>query len=207
MRRTKADAAVTREHLLDAAQACFLAHGYTETNLEDVAKTAGTTRGAIQWHFGSKAELFNALVQERSERAVKKMQPAAGSRLGPLEALRRLMVGWISLPEEDEDFCAMLKLGVLGREMGMEHGEGTKEKSRCLLASLGSFTWLIRKGIAAEEIRADVQPAVAGRAALGVIYGMYDLWLSDPTAFSLKSTAEETVDIFLRGIACEGVLE
>jgi TetR/AcrR family acrAB operon transcriptional repressor len=199
MRRTKADAAVTREHLLDAAQACFLARGYTETNLEDVARTAGTTRGAIQWHFGSKAELFNALVQERSESAVKTMQPAAGSRLGPLETLRRLMVAWISLPEEDEDFCALLKLGVIGREMG------TQEGKRGLLASLGSFTWLIRKGIAAEEIRADVQPAVAGRAALGVIYGMYDLWLSDPTVFSLKSTAEETVEIFLRGIAYERI--
>jgi TetR/AcrR family acrAB operon transcriptional repressor len=198
MRRTKADAAITREHLLDAAQACFQERGYSETNLEEVAKTAGTTRGAIQWHFGSKAELFNALVQERSERAVKKMQGAVSPKMGPLEALRRLMVAWISLPEEDPDFCAMLKLGVIGRETG----DGMKEKSRGLLASLGSLTWLIRKGIAAEEIRAEVPPAVVGRAALGCIYGMYDLWLSDPAAFSLKTTAEETVDIFLRGIAC-----
>jgi AcrR family transcriptional regulator len=204
VRRTKADAAITREHLLDAAQACFLERGYSETNLEDVAKMAGTTRGAIQWHFGSKPELFNALVQERSERAVKKMQGVASPKLGPLEALRRLMVAWISLPEDDPDFCAMLKLGVIGRERTAEPAEKMKEKSRGLLAGLGSLTWLIRKGIAAEEIRAEVPPAVVGRAALGCIYGMYDLWLSDPAAFSLKAIAEETVDIFLRGIACDG---
>ncbi len=200
MRRTKADAAVTREHLLDAAQACFLARGYSEANLEDVAKAAGTTRGAIQWHFGSKAELFNALVRDRYERAAVNMQRAIDPSLGPLEALRKMMVWWIGYPEEDADFCAILQLGSVGREVWPELSDGIKEKINGIQASIGAFAWLVRKGIAAGEVRPEVQPTAAARAALGYIYGIFTLWMIDPAAFSLKATAEESVDLFLKGI-------
>jgi TetR/AcrR family acrAB operon transcriptional repressor len=47
MRRTKEDAEQTRQDLLDAALTIFSKKGYTATRLEDIAKVAGVTRGAI----------------------------------------------------------------------------------------------------------------------------------------------------------------
>ena len=69
MRRTKEDAALTRETVLDAALAVFSRQGYAATTLDHIAQEAGVTRGAIYWHFGGKAELYNALVEERFARA------------------------------------------------------------------------------------------------------------------------------------------
>jgi len=74
MRRTKEDAALTRENLLDAALASFHARGYMATTLDDIAHRAGITRGAIAWHFGSKAELLNAVIRERYARASTRYQ-------------------------------------------------------------------------------------------------------------------------------------
>ena len=63
MRRTKADAAATRQKILTAAERMFYRKGVSNTTLEEVAKEAGVTRGAIYWHFANKTDLFLALYE------------------------------------------------------------------------------------------------------------------------------------------------
>lgn len=62
MKRSKEDAAVTREQLLDAAYHLFSTKGYENTTLSDIASEAGLTRGAVYWHFQDKQDLLNQLV-------------------------------------------------------------------------------------------------------------------------------------------------
>lgn len=58
MRRTKADAADTRAAILAAAEVMFFEKGVSDSRLEDIAKAAGVTRGAVYWHFANKTDLF-----------------------------------------------------------------------------------------------------------------------------------------------------
>ncbi|MGD8779677.1 MAG: TetR family transcriptional regulator [Ignavibacteria bacterium] len=58
MRRTKEEAETTKNKLLTVGVKVFNEKGYANTRLEDIAKAAGVTRGAIYHHFGNKAELF-----------------------------------------------------------------------------------------------------------------------------------------------------
>ena len=55
----------TRTYLLDAAAAVFAARGYHGASLEEIAQAAGLTKGAIYSNFGSKEDLFLALVEQR----------------------------------------------------------------------------------------------------------------------------------------------
>ena len=48
----------TRDLLLDAAEEVFAKKGFEGASLEEIADTAGYTRGAIYKHFGGKEELF-----------------------------------------------------------------------------------------------------------------------------------------------------
>lgn len=48
----------TRALLLDAAEAVFAEKGFTAATLDDIAHTAGYTKGAIYKHFNTKEELF-----------------------------------------------------------------------------------------------------------------------------------------------------
>ena len=92
MRKTKEDAAATRKALLEAALTVFSRQGYAATRLEDVAKEAGVTRGAIYWHFGSKAELYNTMVSETSagvEDMVNRVVAGGGTFT---EICRRIMI-------------------------------------------------------------------------------------------------------------------
>jgi AcrR family transcriptional regulator len=58
----------TRELLLDAAEEVFAARGFEGASLDEIADTAGYTRGAIYKHFADKEDLFLAVNKRFNER-------------------------------------------------------------------------------------------------------------------------------------------
>ncbi|ARO87289.1 TetR family transcriptional regulator [Nitrosospira lacus] len=63
-RKTKEDAELTRQRLIQAAREVFLARGVSRTTMEHIAVQAGVTRGAIYWHFNNKIALFQAMREQ-----------------------------------------------------------------------------------------------------------------------------------------------
>lgn len=58
-----------RRRLLDAAAATFLENGYDDSKLDDIARRAGLSKGAVYSNFASKQEIFGAMLAERIGRA------------------------------------------------------------------------------------------------------------------------------------------
>lgn len=200
MRRTKEDAALTRAQLLEAALKCFQEKGYVSTTLDDIAQKAGTTRGAIHWHFGNKAQLFNTMVRERYAKTATIFQEASAPGERPLQQLRHFLMRWITYAEEDSDFRAVLELLQLKTELVPELAEGMQEKIQGMRASRDIVASLIERSIAAGEIRPEINSQTAALAALGMANGISSLWLMDPTSIDLKGVAQESVNLFLQGL-------
>jgi AcrR family transcriptional regulator len=55
----------TRRRILDAAYKLFLDQGYHATSMRQIATKAGLALGGIYNHFGSKEEIFSAIIAER----------------------------------------------------------------------------------------------------------------------------------------------
>lgn len=200
MRRTKEDAALTRAQLLEAALQCFGEKGYVGTTLDEIAQRAGTTRGAIHWHFGNKAQLFNTLVREHYARASTIFQEAFAPGDSPLQQLRRFLTHWITYVEEDSDFRAVLELVSFKTELAPELAEGMQEKVQGMRVTRDMLATLVQRCIAAGEIRPEVNPQTVALAALGMANGITSLWLMDPASITLKVAAQESVDLFLQGL-------
>ena len=60
-RASAADAAETARRILETATAHFAEHGYAAASVDDIARTAGVTRGAVYHHYDSKPRLFAAV--------------------------------------------------------------------------------------------------------------------------------------------------
>jgi AcrR family transcriptional regulator len=60
----------TRDALLDAAVEVFVKRGFAAASLDEIAETAGYTRGAIYKHFDGKQDLFFGVVDRVNERAL-----------------------------------------------------------------------------------------------------------------------------------------
>jgi AcrR family transcriptional regulator len=58
-----------RERLLDAAEELFATQGFTATTTRQIAEHAGTSTGAVFYHFPTKEALLEQLVAERSPHA------------------------------------------------------------------------------------------------------------------------------------------
>jgi AcrR family transcriptional regulator len=52
----------TRERILAIARELFAAKGYAGTSVAEIAGRLGTTKAALYYHFGSKAEILDALL-------------------------------------------------------------------------------------------------------------------------------------------------
>jgi AcrR family transcriptional regulator len=77
---------VTRQALLYAARELFGERGYAETSIDEVARAAKVTKGALYHHYDGKQELFGA-VYEQVKREVSELAATAFLEPDPWEDL------------------------------------------------------------------------------------------------------------------------
>ena len=61
-------APATKARILDAAEALFMEHGFEATSCARITAAAGVNLAAVNYHFGSKEELFQAVLTRGSTR-------------------------------------------------------------------------------------------------------------------------------------------
>jgi AcrR family transcriptional regulator len=67
-----------REQILDAANALFSERGYDEVSIEDIASTAGVTRGLVHHYFGGRKEVYIALLERLGAQREEQLPPPVG---------------------------------------------------------------------------------------------------------------------------------
>src|SRR5213595_1121734 len=55
----------TKDRILDAAESLFMEHGFEATSLRSITAAADVNLAAVNYHFGSKEELFQAVLTRR----------------------------------------------------------------------------------------------------------------------------------------------
>lgn len=116
----------TRARILDAAEALFSRLGYHGVSLRDIAGEAGVQVALSHYHFGSKEELFAAVIDRRADENVRGLEAA-------LAAARRVEGG------TDERRAAILRAFILPIvDRSLNHGAGWKNYVR-LLARLANL--------------------------------------------------------------------
>lgn len=204
VRRSKADALATRNSLLDAAEELFQQRGVSRTSLNDIALAAGTTRGAIYWHFKDKADLFNAMMERVTLPLEESLQCAAAAhaqcpvvelRLAMLEALRKTATDVqtrrvFDIATHKVEYVAEL-LGVKERHL--------RVRNECLARTRQAMQRAV-------ELSGRALPVELGAAALGLhvmIDGLIQNWLLDPDAFDLVETGRQVFDVYLSGLGLQ----
>lgn len=84
-----------RERLLDAALACFAAGSIGATSLSAIAKRAGVTPALVNYYFGDKPRLVQAVVEERLLPVIAELQGALAAPADDPGALLRGFVAGI----------------------------------------------------------------------------------------------------------------
>ncbi|WP_300273051.1 TetR family transcriptional regulator [Halomonas sp.] len=196
-RRTKAEAAATREALLDAAEEVFLEKGVARTSLEQIARHAGVTRGAVYWHFRNKADLFQAMlkrVRMPFQELVEEIgDPSLVER--PLEAIRlALLKGFERLEQPRYRRVHAILIHhceVFGDIDPLAMQNEMADEACGALADY--FSCAARHG----QLRDDLSPEHAAELMQAMLGGLFHDWLRNHERFSLLDKGGELVALQL----------
>ena len=105
----EATSADTKTRILDAAERLFVEHGFEATSLRQLTAAAGVNLAAVNYHFGSKEELFQAVLtrrldpmnQERIELLQKLEREAAGRALSCEKVLFAMLIPALRLARDE----------------------------------------------------------------------------------------------------------
>lgn len=190
MRKTKAEALKTREYLMLAALDTFYRRGVGRASLNEIAQTAGVTRGALYWHFKNKEDLFDALFQyifnDFSNRLAADIDSASPDTW---ENLRQALLNMFERMHHNEmhrKFMSILHLKC-------EH----TEQNEAIVKLMTQYTNMWHEQLSAamelcvrqQKLPDDLNISLAVIYLKSVCTGLAQLWLANPERFDLETVA------------------
>jgi TetR/AcrR family acrAB operon transcriptional repressor len=211
VRRTKEEALATRHKLLDAAEHLFQSQGVSRTSLQDIARRAGATRGAVYWHFKDKADLFNAMMErvtlpmEESFHHENERQEAPGEAgLNAIERIRLSTVNALRQIVTDTQTRRVFEVAT----QKVEYVEELQAVRLRHLAVRNGFLERIQQGMETAagqmSLGLPVSASVGAQGLHALIDGLIQNWLLDPQAFDLLEVGQGAIDVYLRGLGFPG---
>lgn len=204
VRRTKEDAQETRNRILDIAVDVFNRQGVAQTSLNDIAKTAGVTRGAIYWHFANKVALFDAMIERLiCPLLINSSEREARLTSDPLGFIQDATCEFIDKMQNDASFrhvfeifwhkCEYVGEMATLRDSHLEEGENHIDVIQ------QAFTLAQEKG----QIDRSLTPHQATIGLISLVDGMLYNWTKNPEMFALGSYAPSIFGAWFKGIGAD----
>lgn len=197
MRRTKEEAEQTRAAILDAAVDVFSTQGVTRATLEQIAKAANVTRGAVYWHFKNKTDIFMALYDELHKPFIQELVDGLEKSYDdPLHQLEKVCCDLTIRLEEDPHLQRVLSLFLLkcdysgSLQICQEKSRIAKEEKQQVLEKF------FAKAQAQGTLSADLDPKILTTALNCFFRGIVVEYLENPGEFSLIEMAPKLFGVF-----------
>lgn len=136
------EAAVRRNEILDAAEQLFVTRGFDKTSTNDILDRVGIARGTLYYHFKSKEEILDAMIQRMTETLLKRAGQIAVQKDKPV--LQRLTEMILAL-NVDSELGNEIMEQVHKPQNALMH---QKMQAGLLAGAVPLFTGLIEEGIA-----------------------------------------------------------
>lgn len=81
----------TREHIVDAADRLFYRQGYEHTSFSDVAQAVRISRGNFYYHFRTKDEILDAVIERRLSSTRRMLEQWQAEESDPAARIRRFV--------------------------------------------------------------------------------------------------------------------
>ncbi|WP_343647960.1 acrEF/envCD operon transcriptional regulator [Enterobacter sp.] len=193
-RKKKEDAQKTRQQLIEAAIVQFATRGVANTTLTDIAEAAQVTRGAVYWHFSSKAEIFNAIwEQQQPLREIIRDRLSLSENDDPLLMLREQFITGLQYIAHEPRQWALLQILYHKCEFNSDMISECEIRNR-----IGLSEQTLRITLEKCRARNSLSPQVNIDLAVIVLHGFFSgiikNWLMDSDSINLYQQAPALVD-------------
>lgn len=181
-RCTKAEAEQTRQQIIAAARRVFHAKGVSRCSLEQVAREAGVTRGAVYWHFQNKQDLFFAVREQATLPLVDQVDESLVDETlaDPLEGIRLALLRVFSVLERDPAARETFQVMIHCCEYVAEFAPVLARINDSCDDLKSKLERAYRRAAERGQLREGLDPALLARDSVAFLTGTVDRWLAGP---------------------------
>lgn len=183
------DAEATRRRILEAATAEFARGGFAGARVERISRSAASFDRMLYYHFGNKAELFGAVVEETYRRLWQAEEALELSQTEPERGMRELVAFTWHYFVDHPEFIRLLNSENLQGGANVKKSRGIARLSSPFIRTL---TDLLQRGARAGTFRRGLDPVLVyiTIAALAYFYAANQHTLSHFLNRELMAPAE-----------------
>lgn len=188
---------LTRQRIIEEAAPIFNQRGYAGCSMQDVMAATGLEKGGIYRHFSSKEELAAEAFRYNLGRSVRFRMDAVVGVEGAVEKLRAYVRSWARTPSIIPGGCPMLNTAI-----DADDGNPLLRKlvSEAVQDWKGRIACIVEEGIAAGEIRDDVDPRRIANTLIAVLEGALMITRLEGTKEAMRD-AQATLEGVITSIA------
>lgn len=195
MSKAKNESASRERDIVATAARLFKEKGYRATTLEDIAAAVGMLKGSLYYYIRSKEELLYLVVRDPIREVYSELEAIVAADLPFTEKIAQAIANHMTVFHLHYPHIAVYLHDYRHLMDKLEQNviETPKQYQRL-------WDTLLRQGIAAGEIRNDVDVTMAGYALLGMCNWAYR-WYNPAGRLSPQEVADVFTKIALQGLA------
>ncbi len=164
-----------REEILEAALAVVAREGWHGASVKELAEAVGLSQAGLLHYFGSKDELFTAILRKRDE--------VDSRRFGEVTddpGLERLREGFVGIVRHNAEVPGLVQLF---SRLAVEAGDPAHPAHGYFVERSATLRTMFAQALAQRqgELPEGIDPDTAARLLQAVADGMQLQWLQDPT--------------------------
>jgi TetR/AcrR family fatty acid metabolism transcriptional regulator len=184
-----------RARILEAAVRVFAERGFFNATVAEIARAAGVADGTIYLYFKSKDDLLLRLFEEKVSELQAAAQAALAEETTAPARLRRFIQLHLALVEKNPDLASVLIVELRQSAQVLKQSDKAK-----LSAYLDVIAQVVRDGQQRGELDPGISPGVVKRAIFGALDELALAWLLSGRRTSLRKSAAEVAEWFVRGL-------
>jgi len=184
-----------RARILDAAVKVFAERGFHSATVAGIARAAGVADGTIYLYFKGKDDLLLRLFDESMTALLAQAREALSRERTAPGKLRRFIQLHLAAVERSPDLASVLIVELRQSAQFLKAADRQK-----LAAYVDVIAEIVRQGQESGEIDRGISPATVKRAVFGALDELALGWLLGGRRVTLKKTAAEVAEWFVRGL-------
>jgi TetR/AcrR family transcriptional regulator, fatty acid metabolism regulator protein len=184
------------EAILRAAIKVFARGGFFNSKVADVAKEAGVADGTVYLYFKNKDDILVSIFNHVTEQALAHARNILAELEDPAEKLKRIIAGHLDMYARDRNLAIVFQVELRSSTKFMEQFSATK-----VTEYLDLIRSVIEEGQQQGVFRKDLNTKIVAKILFGALDEMVTNWVLTHKRYSLVSTAEPVMDVFLNGVS------
>ena len=168
----------TKRKIFETSMKLFAEKGYDATSIEEITTTVGVAKGTLYYHFSSKEEIFNFLIEEGMKLLQNSIDIKTAKFTNYIDKIKAIVLIQIKIVEKYEDLITILLSKFWGNEAR------NQKCQKHIFEYIGKIEAIVREGMEAGQIKKGNTQAIASE-----IYGLIC------SSLVYKTRSEEEIDI------------